>query len=91
MNTIIKTRYNFSRSDLLGIRNIITKSEYWKDYAVAHAAECKDEDCEYCQHLCDQGLIESCDSCGVANHTDALDFWRGNLVGDQCFIYCPNC
>ena len=42
---------------------------------------CKDDDCEECQSLVDEGIIISCDGCGSPGHTDSLG-WEGILDGN---------
>ena len=83
--------YHLSKLDKINIENIKAQNNFKKSYAVSHAKECQDENCEFCQHLCDEGLVESCDSCGQIGHTDVINFWTGKLEGDKCFIYCPKC
>lgn len=83
--------YYLSAKTRLQIENLIVQANILTDVAMAHARECEDENCDWCQSLCDQGLVESCDHCGAIEHTDAINFWTGNLVGQQMFIYCPNC
>jgi len=54
---------------------------------VAHAVRCKDENCEYCDFLCNSGIIISCDECGYIHHTDWIE-WE---MSEDNFIFCPTC
>lgn len=62
----IADEYNYTREDLYPI---YTK----KTRAVNHAAFCEKNNCEYCEFLCNSGIIISCDECGYIHHTD----WKG--------------
>lgn len=74
----------------VGMRYSYYKTDNERFQAAWHAAHCWIENCEYCEFLCEQGLVISCDACGRVHHTDWLG-WKGELHGDQCTVLCPEC
>lgn len=74
---------------------VITPNYYRSDnirYSAAwHAGHCTVEDCDWCNQLCEDGYIISCDDCGNVHHTD----WQGwhRIIGANggCSVYCPEC
>lgn len=67
------------------------KSDHQRYQSAWHAALCQIEDCEWCQILCDEGLVISCDGCGRVHHTDWLG-WGGAVDGKgRCTVLCPEC
>ena len=62
-----------------------------KNLCVSHAENCRDENCEWCQQLCDEGYIISCDCCGRIHHT-TWKLWTGVVnENGQCAVFCPGC
>lgn len=85
--------YTISRLAVIRMGNILYQDSCRKGEAEYHAQNCTDESCEWCQSLCDQGIIVSCDGCGFPAHTDRLNFWTGDVDPESggCLIYCPDC
>lgn len=81
----------FPGSPQPGMEKSFYKDDCSRFAAAWHAAHCRDEDCERCQSLCDEGLVISCDGCGHVHHTDWLG-WDGEADGRGCcFVFCPEC
>lgn len=56
-----------------------------------HAISCLEIDCEYCDFLCYEGLIEACDYCGRPGHTDESN-WTGVFEEPTvCILLCNRC
>lgn len=67
------------------------KSDYQRYQAAWHAAHCHVEECDWCQHLCAEGLVIACDDCGCVHHTDWLG-WEGEVdAAGRCTVLCPDC
>ena len=86
--------YGIAYSDAVpqpGMAKSHYKSDYQRYQAAWHAAHCRVDACEWCQSLCDQGLVICCDSCGHVHHTDWLG-WDGEIdeLG-RCTVLCPEC
>lgn len=84
--------YALGRKARIQMGNVAYLDSFEKGAAEYHAQTCTDPDCEWCDSLCDQGLIVACDGCGHTAHTDRLNFWTG-IVDERggCLIYCPSC
>ncbi len=67
------------------------KSDHQRYRAAWHAAHCLIEDCEWCQALCDDGLVIACDGCGHVHHTDWLGWTRDVDDVGRCSVLCPEC
>ena len=50
---------------------------------------CKDENCQVCQFLVNEGIILACDGCHEPGHTDSPGGWtRDDKDG---MVYCDAC
>lgn len=62
-----------------------------KSLAALHARSCQKDNCEYCDRICREGQIISCDSCGFIEHTD-WKWWRGVEQEDgRVAVFCDKC
>ena len=74
-----------------GMAKSYYKTDNQRFNAAWHAAHCRDKNCEYCQFLCEDGLIISCDRCSNVHHTDWLG-WSGKVDSEgRVFVLCPEC
>ena len=74
-----------------GMEKSFYKSDNQRFKAAWHASHCTDENCEYCQFLCDDGLVIACDECGNVHHTDWLG-WNGKVDAEgKVTVLCPEC
>lgn len=58
--------------------------------ALEHARQCSDDECEWCHSLIHEGIITSCEDCGMIDFEDA-PVWNGILDGDKMTVFCFEC